>query len=289
MKTPEPGWRVRAVIGAMLILTGGFAGAAQAQNFDYTAQLRGTSRVQGAVVASGITWQCSGALCRTRGPWPIPGLGACKALAAKVGAVTSYGHPGAGLAPKMIEQCNVGVAGSLTAAPGASVMKPAVAPMRPVVPVTTPALDSARLRTRISLFDNLQRERDQAGKTAQAALPPAIGALATQRPGTAGLRLRTPQRVVASRGDDCDDREATAHPDAAEICDNRDNNCDGRVDEGQTLRFYLDADGDGHGDPGRIVDACPADQRSYADSGQWLVLTGNDCNDANPDQWHDCP
>jgi hypothetical protein len=31
---------------------------------------------------------------------------------------------------------------------------------------------------------------------------------------------------------DCDDRDANVHPGAAEACDGRDNNCDGKVDEG---------------------------------------------------------
>jgi hypothetical protein len=33
-------------------------------------------------------------------------------------------------------------------------------------------------------------------------------------------------------GGDCDDREPTTHPGATELCDGRDNNCDGKVDEG---------------------------------------------------------
>ncbi len=39
---------------------------------------------------------------------------------------------------------------------------------------------------------------------------------------------------------DCDDADATSYPDAAELCDGSDNDCDGQVDEG-----FPDSDGDG--------------------------------------------
>ena len=45
--------------------------------------------------------------------------------------------------------------------------------------------------------------------------------------------------------EDCDDLSAAINPDAVEICDGIDNNCDDSVDEGVTTDFYMDADGDG--------------------------------------------
>ncbi|MEC8423816.1 MAG: putative metal-binding motif-containing protein, partial [Myxococcota bacterium] len=54
---------------------------------------------------------------------------------------------------------------------------------------------------------------------------------------------------------DCDDTDAHMSPVASEVCDDRDNDCDGAIDEGLDSVFYLDLDGDGYG--GReTVQAC---------------------------------
>ena len=51
---------------------------------------------------------------------------------------------------------------------------------------------------------------------------------------------------------DCDDLRAEVHPEAPEICDNRDNNCDGIIDDDDPelvtdIVWYADNDGDGFG------------------------------------------
>ena len=86
---------------------------------------------------------------------------------------------------------------------------------------------------------------------------------------------------------DCDDTRAESHPGAAEYCDGRDNNCDGRVDEDEAvdaLTFYVDSDGDGHGDPDRSRLACLMPT--------FHSETGTDCDDGrasvNPDATEDC-
>ena len=49
---------------------------------------------------------------------------------------------------------------------------------------------------------------------------------------------------------DCNDQDPSIHPDALEVCDLLDNDCDDvvdtDVDEGAPL-WYADGDGDGHG------------------------------------------
>jgi hypothetical protein len=59
---------------------------------------------------------------------------------------------------------------------------------------------------------------------------------------------------------DCNDNDERVHPGAVEVCNKRDDNCDGKVDEGlPILTYYTDADGDGHGVAGgqTIMDCAP--------------------------------
>ena len=49
-------------------------------------------------------------------------------------------------------------------------------------------------------------------------------------------------------GQDCDDENPSINPLMSEICDERDNDCDGAVDEEVGQIYYTDADGDGYGD-----------------------------------------
>ncbi len=75
--------------------------------------------------------------------------------------------------------------------------------------------------------------------------------------------------------EECDDGNTLINPSMPEICDGIDNNCDGQIDEGVTLRFFKDEDSDGFGDDESVLEACAA-PLGY-------VTIGSDCNDANPD------
>jgi hypothetical protein len=75
--------------------------------------------------------------------------------------------------------------------------------------------------------------------------------------------------------DDCDDSDASINPDADELCDGIDNDCDDSIDEDAVdmATFYLDSDGDGYGDDDAAVMECSAPD-GYVD-------VGGDCNDSN--------
>jgi MYXO-CTERM domain-containing protein len=70
---------------------------------------------------------------------------------------------------------------------------------------------------------------------------------------------------------DCDDTRTSVHPGATETCNNRDDDCDGTIDENVKTTYYADADADGFGNVGDSVLACTAP------GGR--VLDGTDCND----------
>jgi cysteine-rich repeat protein len=83
-----------------------------------------------------------------------------------------------------------------------------------------------------------------------------------------GWTLRVPGTGAA----DCDDTASDVRPGAAEVCDGEDTDCDGEIDDGVTSTFYLDSDGDDHGNPASAMVACslPAGH----------AVLGDDCNDA---------
>jgi hypothetical protein len=90
-----------------------------------------------------------------------------------------------------------------------------------------------------------------------------------------------PEPVVGEDGDsdgfevpdDCDDNDATVNPNADEVCDGIDNNCDGATDDaGEGVgAWYPDVDGDGYGDLNAGILACEQPAGTVADS--------TDCDD----------
>ena len=74
---------------------------------------------------------------------------------------------------------------------------------------------------------------------------------------------------------DCNDANAAINPNAAEVCNGIDDDCDGTADDGLTfLTYYVDADGDTYGDASATgVSSCSPISGSVTNNG--------DCNDAN--------
>lgn len=71
---------------------------------------------------------------------------------------------------------------------------------------------------------------------------------------TGTIESLEPVEGYVRNDDDCDDGNAQIHPGAEEQFDGADNDCDGFIDEGFTVRsYYRDVDGDGFGDRSQSV------------------------------------
>jgi hypothetical protein len=84
-----------------------------------------------------------------------------------------------------------------------------------------------------------------------------------------------PTGYAESTGD-CDDADSAINPDATEVCDGLDNNCDGTIDEDTAAdadTWYADTDADGHGDASSSTTACEQPSGYVADA--------TDCDDAD--------
>ncbi|MBN1945942.1 MAG: DUF1566 domain-containing protein [Bradymonadales bacterium] len=87
-------------------------------------------------------------------------------------------------------------------------------------------------------------------------------------------------------GGDCDDSDEDVNPDAAEVCDGIDNDCDGFTDDADDdvdpfgfSTWYVDVDEDGFGNPNVSQDACVAPDGYVADA--------TDCDDTVASVNHD--
>ena len=80
----------------------------------------------------------------------------------------------------------------------------------------------------------------------------------------------------ADNAEDCDDGEFAVNPDAEEVCDGLDNDCDGSADGADATdvsAWYTDADKDGYGDPSKRSFACTQPSGS--------VSSNTDCDDSD--------
>lgn len=100
------------------------SGRAEAQQFDYAAVLAYPGHINCPVNAGGIVWQCNTKYCTTRGPWPVPGVKSCNALAAIVGQLASYGYKGRMLSANDMAACNGKQASAANQAPANSQGQP---------------------------------------------------------------------------------------------------------------------------------------------------------------------
>jgi len=91
---------------------------------------------------------------------------------------------------------------------------------------------------------------------------------------------RVPAGYTDTDGD-CEDADPAIHPDAREICDGIDNNCDPGDDVPYAGSWHPDMDGDGYG-AGDAVEHCE-------DPGAGWSTTDDDCDDVDPETWPGAP
>jgi hypothetical protein len=146
-------------------------------------------------------------------------------------------------------------------------------------PAVTAALDPGLandMRQRLMNYERLKRQRTEWERAA------------AEQVRAAAEQARR-DRGSARGGDDCNDSNRDIHPGATELCDGLDNDCDGAYDEGVSITAYLDRDGDGHGNPDESLIACLSDIGvSPGSTHGGLSRLANDCDDTDPDRWHDC-
>jgi MYXO-CTERM domain-containing protein len=91
--------------------------------------------------------------------------------------------------------------------------------------------------------------------------------------GETTLACTVPDGSTADRTD-CDDSRPGVNPDADEVCDDIDNNCNGAIDEDDAidaLTWYIDYDSDGHGSTAYSTTAC--------DEPEGYTSLDDDCDD----------
>jgi hypothetical protein len=89
-----------------------------------------------------------------------------------------------------------------------------------------------------------------------------------------------PDNGVEAAGD-CDDFDAEVREGLDEACDEKDNDCDGDVDDGVTTTYFPDDDGDGHGVRAGALEACAP--------GPGVSTLDDDCDDADGSAYPGAP
>jgi hypothetical protein len=91
---------------------------------------------------------------------------------------------------------------------------------------------------------------------------------------TAQSLCQNPGIGYVTTGGDCNDADILINPNATEICDGIDNDCDGNIDNGLNfITYYTDGDGDGFG-TGNGQSLCQ-------NPGNGFVTVGGDCDDTD--------
>lgn len=92
-------------------------------------------------------------------------------------------------------------------------------------------------------------------------------------PGNSANSCSGPPSGYVSNATDCNDAQTSIHPNATEVCNAIDDDCDGAIDDGAGTTFYRDGDGDGYGNASQPIVTCSAPVG--------FVSNATDCNDSD--------
>jgi len=90
----------------------------------------------------------------------------------------------------------------------------------------------------------------------------------------------TPLDDTGGAGRGRDDSSPTKNPQAPEVCNGVDDDCDASIDDGLLTTWYVDSDKDGYGDSGGTAQAC-SEPFGYSS-------TPGDCDDNSPSSCPEC-
>jgi hypothetical protein len=88
-------------------------------------------------------------------------------------------------------------------------------------------------------------------------------------------------KKYVANGDDCNDDNASVSPKVKESCNGRDDNCNGKIDDGAMISLFEDLDEDGHGNAAKPLMACPLTKKTSP--------LGDDCNDGDKTIYTNAP
>ena len=105
-----------------------------------------------------------------------------------------------------------------------------------------------------------------------------------------GTAFCYPQAGYVTNNSDCDDYTQSINPNASEVCNNLDDDCDGGVDDDDPdetplfqVQYYADPDGDLYGDLSQPILSCPSYSNGVESIPVGLADNGMDCDESLTD------
>ena len=129
--------------------------------------------------------------------------------------------------------------------------------------------------------DNCDGQVDEIGAAGCVQLFPDVDGDGFGADGADECRCAPEPPYTALQGGDCDDSDFLVNPLMTELCNGKDDNCDGQTDPAGAQgcqEYFIDTDADGYGETGDSQCLCQP-------MGDYSALEDGDCDPDNPDAW----